>query len=43
MDEADAKVYDFSDKFVMPGLIDGHVHIGMNGQVTIMSDFMTKT
>lgn len=43
VDETDAKVYDFSGKFVMPGLIDGHVHIGMNGQPTILSEFMTKT
>ncbi len=34
VDETDAKVYDFSDKFVMPGLIDSHVHIGLNGEPT---------
>ncbi len=29
---AEMNVIDLSDKFVMPGLIDGHVHIGMSGQ-----------
>ena len=30
----DAKVEDMSGKFVMPGIIDGHVHVGMMHDVT---------
>ena len=30
----DAKIEDFSGKFVMPGIIDSHVHIGMMHDVT---------
>jgi imidazolonepropionase-like amidohydrolase len=29
------EIYDFSDKFVMPGLIDGHVHIAFGGGLSI--------
>ncbi len=35
VDTKDAEVVDLSDKFVMPGLIDGHMHIGMNGSPTM--------
>ncbi|MBR5265255.1 MAG: amidohydrolase family protein, partial [Clostridia bacterium] len=31
-DTNEMNVIDLSDKFVMAGLIDGHVHIGMSGQ-----------
>lgn len=31
VNEKEAEVIDLSDKFVMPGLIDAHVHVNMNG------------
>lgn len=42
VDETGAKVYDLSDKFVMPGMIDGHVHVMMNGEPSAMMDMVTK-
>lgn len=35
-DTTDATVIDLSDKFVMPGLIDAHMHMGMNGEPTMV-------
>ncbi len=40
VDTNGCEVIDLSDKFVMPGLIDGHMHIGMNGDPTM--DFMYR-
>ncbi len=37
-DTADARVIDLSDKFVMPGLIDGHLHVSMNGEANGMAE-----
>ncbi|MBQ3425070.1 MAG: amidohydrolase family protein [Clostridia bacterium] len=42
VNETDATVYDFSGKFVMPGMIDGHAHIAMNGEPTAMDDMVKK-
>lgn len=33
--EEGAEVIDLSDKFVMPGFIDGHMHCTMNGDTII--------
>ena len=37
------EVIDLSDKFVMPGLIDAHLHTLMNGEVTCMDDMGKNT
>ena len=37
-DSTDATILDLSDKFVMPGLIDGHVHVSMNGEANSMAE-----
>ena len=42
VDTAGAEVFDLSAKFVMPGLIDAHVHINMNGEPG-GSDWMLST
>lgn len=39
VDTAGTKVIDLSGKFVMPGLIDGHLHVGMNGEPDSMAEF----
>ena len=33
----EGEIIDLSDKFVMPGLIDAHVHINMNGEPDMMA------
>lgn len=38
-DCADAQVIDLSDKFVMPGLIDAHMHLNMNGEPDSTASF----
>src|SRR3954471_5336258 len=38
---AGAKVQDFSGKFVMPGIIDSHVHIGLMHDVTQDEKYQT--
>lgn len=37
------EVIDLSDKFVMPGLIDSHMHVNLNGQADVMSLFIKQT
>ena len=37
------KVVDLRDKFVMPGLIDAHVHINMNGELDSDRLFLYQT
>jgi imidazolonepropionase-like amidohydrolase len=39
---ADAKVQDLSGKFVMPGIIDSHVHVGMMHDVTQDFKYYTR-
>lgn len=41
VDTKDCEVIDLSGKFVMPGLIDGHMHIGMNGEPTVHGLYTT--
>lgn len=36
-----AEVYDLSDKFVMPGLIDAHVHVVCSGEANTVAGFHT--
>ena len=38
----DAEVIDLSDKFVMPGMIDAHMHVMMNGEPSGMMDMYSK-
>ena len=42
VDETDAEVIDLSSKFVMPGMIDAHMHVMMNGETTAMIDMVKK-
>ncbi|MBR4035882.1 MAG: hypothetical protein IKJ05_04030, partial [Oscillospiraceae bacterium] len=37
-----AEFIDLSDKFVMPGMIDAHMHLMMNGEPSGMTDMYTK-
>ena len=37
-----AEVIDLSDKFVMPGMIDAHMHLMMNGEPSAMNDIYSK-
>lgn len=41
VDENGAKVLDLSKKFVMPGMIDAHMHTLMNGEPNCMLDMIT--
>ncbi len=38
-----AEVIDLSAKFVMPGMIDAHMHVMMNGEPSGMSDILSKS
>lgn len=42
VDETGAEVYDLSKKFVMPGMIDAHTHVMMNGETSAMVDMISK-
>ena len=37
------EIIDLSDKFVMPGLIDCHLHLNMSGEPDSMASFMSNT
>ena len=38
-----AEVIDLSEKFVMPGMVDAHMHVMMNGEPTGMMDMYSKS
>ena len=40
---ADVEIIDLSDKFVMPGLIDAHMHVNLSGQTDILPVFSGST
>lgn len=42
-DLADCEIIDLSSKFVMPGLIDSHLHVNMNGEPNPMPALGTQT
>lgn len=41
--EENAEVIDLLDQFVMPGLIDAHMHINLSGQTDMLKVFSTNT
>lgn len=43
IDRSSPEVVDLSDKFVMPGLIDAHLHVNMDGKALPQSLFSMKT